>query len=308
MMSSPLLRVVYVVSSSHSGSTLLALLADEHPRVGSVGETAVKPRIRREGRSISQHCSCGVSFERCEFWRRVFRQVSEEGVRFDANCWSNDYRFENPWLDAVLTRETSLTMLRRLRRWASRHLPGYRQRVARIDRANVSFIGAVLAQTGASVFLDTTKLLTRLSHLLEVRELDVKVVQLVRDVRGFAASGKRRGLSVEQAARVWRSDQQAIQQMVAGLPAGRTLLMRYEDLCTQPRETLARLWAFCGVEPAEPPTIVRSSDHHVIGNSMRMGGTIEVRLDETWRAALDDHEERRILEIARPLSQQLGYA
>ena len=303
----PPLRVVYVASSSHSGSTLLALLADEHPGVASVGETAIKPKIRREGRAASQHCSCGAPLQQCELWGRVFQQVSNEGIRFNANCWSNDYRFENKWLDAMLTRETSLTILRRVRRATLRHLPRSAQRMARIDRANVSFIKAVLAQTGATVFVDTTKLLTRLSYLLEIPDLDVKIVHLVRDVRGFAASGKRRGVSVERAARVWRNDQRAIQAMVAAVPGERTLMMRYEDLCTQPRDTLARLWALCGVGPAEPPAFVRSSDHHVIGNSMRMGGSIEVRLDETWRAVLDDREERRVLEIAGPLHQRLGY-
>ncbi len=302
-----LLRVTYVVGSSHSGSTLLALLAGENPRVASVGETAIKPRIRREGRSLTQNCSCGAPLDQCQFWQRIFRRVTDEGVQFDARCWSTDYRFENRWLDAMLTRETSVFALRRLRRWASRSVPGYRDRVSRIDRANVAFVRAVLSQTGAIVFLDTTKLVTRLTHLLDIRDLDVKVVRLVRDVRGFAGSAKSRGASVVDAANVWRNDQTAILRALCTVPGERKLLLRYEDLCTETRTTLRRLWEFCDVEPVEPRLVVRSSDHHVIGNSMRMSGTIEIRLDESWRARLDDSEQRRVLEIAGTLNQQLGY-
>ena len=85
------------------------------------------------------------------------------------------------------------------RRWATRHLPRLRARTARVDRANVAFVGAVLRRRNASVFLDTTKLLTRLTYLLEIPDFDLRVVRLVRDVRGFAASAQRRGESVDEA-------------------------------------------------------------------------------------------------------------
>jgi len=300
-------RVTYVVGSSHSGSTLLALLADAHPRVASVGETAVKPRVRREGRAQEQRCSCGETIERCSFWRDIVERVHRDGTRAGSTLWSHDYRFEHPWLDALLTRETSMVALRQLRGWMARHAPGYRHRVARIDRANVAFIRAVLSQRRAAVFLDTTKLLTRLTHLLEIPDLDVKVVQLVRDVRGFAASAKKRGHPVHEAAYVWHNDQRAIARALRSMPHERLWVMRYEDLCTRPRQTLARLWAFCGVEPFEVPLPVRASDHHVIGNSMRLKGTIELRLDEGWREHLDANDERSVLAVAGALNRQFGY-
>ena len=173
--------VTYVVGSSHSGSTLLALLLDQHPQVASVGETAVKRRIRLAGRAASQWCSCGESLATCAFWQGIFHDVSSTGVRFDADHWSTEYRFDADWLDALLTRETSTFFLRKLRRWASHHLPVLKQRTARVDRANVAFVRAVLTVPGARVFCDTTKLLTRLTYLLEVPELRVNVVRLVRD-------------------------------------------------------------------------------------------------------------------------------
>jgi len=189
-----------------------------------------------------------------------------------------------------------------------RHLPVLRKRMARIDRTNVAFVQAVLARRGATVFLDTSKILTRVSYLLDIPEIDLRIVRLARDARGFAASAKRRGGSAVEAATVWRNDQAAIDRFLADRPGMPALLLRYEDLCEQPLEALRRLWEFCGVGSVEPSTIIHARNHHILGNSMRMGDTIEVRLDETWRSRLGQQDERLVLEVAGELNSRLGYA
>jgi hypothetical protein len=299
---------VYVVGSSHCGSTLLAMLADEHPEVASVGETAIKPRIRREGRAAMQPCSCGSTVQDCPFWQSIFYRVGNEGLHLDGTRWNNDYRFENRWLDAMMTRETSVALLLRLRRWVPRLVPAYRARVARIDRLNIALIRAVLTHRGATVFLDGTKLLTRLVHLLQIPELNVKVVRLVRDVRGFAASAKGRGLSTVEAAHIWHQDQRAIARVLRTLPNDSTLLMRYEDLCARPGETLQRLWDFCGVQPFAAPSSVQAHDHHILGNRMRMADTITIRLDDSWRTRLTPGEHQQVLTVAGTMNRAMGYA
>jgi hypothetical protein len=299
--------VTYVVGSSHSGSTLLALLLDQHPQVACVGETAVKRRIRREGRAASQLCSCGESLGSCGFWQGIFQDVSSSGVRFDADHWSTEYRFDADWLDALLTRETSMFFVRKARHWATHHLPVLKQRTARVDRANVAFAGAVLARTGALVLCDTTKLLTRLTCLLEIPELRINVVRLVRDARGVAASAKRRGGSVLDATTVWVNDQTAIDRVLADRPALPSCLIRYEDLCDHPAATLDELWRFCGVEPIDSSAVVNPRAHHVLGNNMRMGDTVRVRVDEGWRTLLDSTDEHAVWQAAGAMSGRLGY-
>jgi hypothetical protein len=299
--------VIYVVGSSHSGSTLIAFLADQHPEIASVGETAVKRRIRWEGRAAAQLCSCGASIETCPFWTTLFCRLSADGIPFSADRWRTDYRFEHPWLDRVFTRETSVSTIRHARHWAMRRLPGLRERSRRVDRTNVAFMREVLARGDATVFLDTSKLLTRAGYLCDIPEIDLRLVRLARDARGFAASAKRRGESVATAARVWRHDQIAIDRFLADRPHLSHLLVRYEDLCSDSAATLSRLWAFCGVAPNTPSAVIHTRDHHILGNSMRMGDTIQVRLDESWRSRLGREDEKRVLDIAGDLNTRLGY-
>jgi hypothetical protein len=301
------LRVVYLAGSGHTGSTLLAMYLDAHPEISSVGEIAVKPPIRRRGESRDQRCSCGHRIVECAFWRKVFEGVAAQGVPFGPERWTTDYRYETPLLHRLLSRDSAHPWMRGVQDSAARWLPFHSGRVRRTDRANVAFVRAVLDTTGAAVFVDASKQPMRLAHLLRIPELDLRVVRLVRDVCAYAASAKRRGLRISDAARTWENDQRTISSIVDGVPAGRQLLLRYEDLCREPARQLRRLYAFCGVEPVEPPESVTSADHHVLGNSIRLNGSIRIRLDEAWRASLNEGEVREILSIAGERNQGLGY-
>jgi hypothetical protein len=238
----------------------------------------------------------------------VFEDVSAGGVTLSSRRWRTDYRFEHPLADAVLTKETSILGWRTARKWAMRNLPVLRERTARVDRANVAFVRAVLARRKATVFFDTTKLLTRLTYLLDIPEMDVRVVRLVRDVRGFAASAGKRGGSIIDAAHVWMNDQIAIDRVLSRVPSVPTMLVRYEDLCGEPAATVRALWEFCGVPAIDPSPVVRASEHHVLGNRMRMSDVVEVRLDESWRSGLGSSDEVRVLRIAGSLNDRMGYA
>ena len=160
---------------------------------------------------------------------------------------------------------------------------------------------------GADVFCDTTKQTMRVRRLLLLPELDVKVVTLVRDVRAYVASAKRRGHSISQAANTWLHDQQIVAEIVASLPDHRRFLLRYEDLCADLRPTLSKLYRFAGVDDFNPGDVVVSANHHVLGNSMRLQGSVRVRLDESWRTQLTPDEQQQILGVAGSMNRAFGY-
>jgi hypothetical protein len=301
------LPVVYLAGSGHTGSTLLSILLSEHPGIASVGEIAIKPKILKKTGGERYRCSCGQLIASCGFWREVFQRLNAQGFPFGPGCWPNDYRSANPVVHRLLTKDSSYAAVRALQQWSARHLPIYSTRVARTDRVNVAFVRAVLDVKRASVFLDTTKSVSRLLHLLRIPEIDIKVVALVRDVRGLAASAKRRGYSIRHAAEHWKRDQLVIQEVTDAYGRPR-LLVRYEDLCRCPAETLSSLWNFCDVEPIPFVATPRPVEHHVLGNSMRLAARGDIRLDERWRTELDEREATQALRIAGDLHRQLGYA
>jgi hypothetical protein len=177
----------------------------------------------------------------------------------------------------------------------------------RVDQANLLFFRAVLTRANALVFVDTSKLVTRLTYLLDLADLDVRVVHLVRDPRGVAASTARRGGSAVHAARVWVADQQVIDRTLRNRPGVPSLTLRYEDLCLQPLEALAKFWSLCGVEPSAVSPAVTPGEHHVLGNSMRLKPGAPVRLDDAWRSSLAPDVEAAVWGIAGPAGTRLGY-
>jgi len=301
------LPVVYLAGSGHTGSTLLALFLDAHPRIVSVGETAFKRKLQGS-RGAALTCTCGAPYSECEFWQKIFRGVTAAGYDFSPEQWSNDFRYKGWLAHRLFSRYSARPALRLAQTAAGALLPRHRARVERVRRVNVEFIRAVLRTADADVFFDTSKRAMRLHQLLQTPELDVKVIKLVRDVRGYASSAKRRGGAVPEAALTWRKDQENLDRITRDLPAARVMLLRYEDVCRDPRTWLKRAYAFCGVDPIEPPDFVVSREHHVLGNSMRRNDSIRIRFDESWRTSLTVDEQKRAIAIAGPFHARNGYS
>lgn len=301
------LRVVYLAGSGHTGSTLLALFVDAHPQIVSVGETAMKRKAQWQEKATLA-CTCGTTVEDCPFWQEVFQDVTAAGFELNMRNWANDFRYQNPIAHKLLSRRSAKPLLWAVQRSAGAIIPGHRARVVRVRKANVAFMRSVMRLANADVFFDTSKRAFRLQQLLETPELDVRVVTLVRDVRGYVASAVKRGASLRDAALTWRRDQESVAAVTRQLPRDRVMLLRYEDLCRDPETWLRHMYDFCGVEPMDPPAVVRSREHHVIGNSMRLSDSIQIRLNDSWRDALTVDDQVRALAIAGPLHQSLGYA
>lgn len=301
------LRVGYLTGSGHTGSTLLALFMDTHSQIVSVGETAIKPGLR-SGTTPAHLCSCGEPLENCCFWSRLFDEVGRSGYELNASNWSNDYRYDSRILHLLLSRYSSLRTVRALQNMAGSLLPFHRARVRRTDQVNVAFVRAVLKMARADVFFDTSKAPMRLWHLLRIREFDVRVVLLVRDVRGFCGSAKRRGQSVPDAATAWTNRQRILTDIAAGLPADRLTWLRYEDLCASPARSLKTLQQFLQVRVEDPPECVLSRDHHVLGNRIRRDGAVRIRPADDWSRTLTQSEIREALRIAGETNERFGYS
>jgi hypothetical protein len=301
------LRVGFLTGSGHTGSTLLALFMDTHPQIVSVGETAIKPGLR-SGSEQLHRCSCGHPISECRFWQTVFEAVGRTGHELNASNWSNDYRYESRILHLMLSRYSSIRPARALQDIAGGLLPFHRARVRRTNEVNVAFIRSVLQIAGADVFFDTSKAPMRLWHLLRVPELDVRVVLLVRDVRGFCSSAKRRGQSVKEAASAWNNRHRVLADIAARLPDERVTWLRYEDLCVDPSRRLKELQRFLQVDEQEPPEFILSRDHHVLGNRIRRDGAIRIRPADDWSKTLTASEASEALRIAGQTNERFHYS
>ncbi len=74
-------KIIYILGSGHSGSTLLDMSLGTHPKVFSAGEVAFYSHYieqmphKKIDKKIGFACTCGKRISNCKFWQQVSRQV-----------------------------------------------------------------------------------------------------------------------------------------------------------------------------------------------------------------------------------------
>lgn len=291
--------IAYVAGLGFSGSTLLSFLVARHPALVSVGElTGPQPEA-----SADYACSCAEPVRGCPFWREIAARMERRGVRFDPLAW--DVRFDlgrTRWIRHLLVRSLGSARLDRARDALVARIPSQRARLLELFARNRALAETILDVSRRSVLVDASKHPIR-ARFLARAGFDVRVVHLVRDPLGFAAScRKNQGMPLGAAVRLWlRGNRQALRLA----DEFEVLLLRYEDVCANPDRAVGAVATHVGVEPvALQPTQPVS---HVIGNSMRLGFSGAIELDEQWRSLLSPDEVTRVLAETRALRERFGY-
>jgi len=155
---------------------------------------------------------------------------------------------------------------------------------------------------------DTSKGTYRLYRLLKNTNIDVRVIRIVRDVRAFVASKKRKDITASEAAKLWQHSQASLNHVCSLFDPKRILLIRYEDLATNPSNYMQQIHEHLGLQAAETSLAVDPTQHHVLSNRIRTQGTMQIQLNEKWKTALTEREGAVALSIAGSFNRQFGYS
>ncbi len=303
------LRYVCIPGSPFTGSTLLGTLLNEHPHCASIGAAVGLPRRP----DLSTYlCSCGARFRDCEFWQDIATRTASLGYPvsvFESGFWNTHLRLSRqPMLNALLARSLGADGLNDARDAVVGRWPGARAAILRMGWNSWSLASAVLARTGKSVFIDTSRDHQRPKYLAMHPKLEVKVIHLFRDPRGNSASiMKHTGADAATAARQWTHYNVEARRVRRYLPESAWLPLRYEDLCADPQAVFDRISDFVGVPKAVIQIGARAGESHIIGNKMRLKAVSEIREDRSWETRLSDEDLSVLTRIAGPTSRELGY-
>lgn len=242
------LKVIFIASLSHSGSTLLDLMLNAHPDVVSVGELKQLGRFARfekQGRRL--RCTCGAaSLFDCDFWSGVSAQTDSAIGRTIRDLNVEDYDDR-----------------------------------ATFNEDNVALFRAIATVAGKSNIVDSSKHVTRLARLLESPDLDVFPVFLLRDPKGQICSSQKSEAGLVKLIGNYVRTNREIHDLVKNRPHA---VVHYEELVSDPVQTLSALMQELGlgfdshqIRWAEPER------HNVGGNGMRRSTSSELKLDEKWR-------------------------
>jgi hypothetical protein len=316
----------YLSAASHSGSTLLAMLLNSHPRIASAGEL----KLNNLGDLSGYRCSCRELIADCRFWQQLVAEMSDDSAPFqldDAGTHLND-------IDSAYVRRLLRPLHRNRFTEAARDAalalsPTWRRALPRWKGQNRRLIRAVSNASGCDVVVDSSKIGIRLKYLIRIPDQRVRVIRLVRDGRavaltyidaaqfadakdpslrggGFGAN-RHRDLTMEQAAREWRRSNEEAISILATLDHDQYIQIRYEDLCQDVGGTLAKIFTFLGLENSDQHRRFKDVEHHVVGNGMRLDSSSSVVLDDRWKSALDEKQLGEFDAIAGDMNRSLGY-
>ncbi len=320
------IRLVYILAASHSGSTLLAMLLGSHSDICTVGEL----KATSLGDTDRYLCSCRRKIKECPFWTGITRDMAERGYEFDITNSGTDIRNSaSPYVRKLLNPLHRGPFLEKIRDTALDLSPNWRKQLPKIQAANTMLMECILAQTGKKIIVDSSKIGIRLKYLMRNKSLDVKIIRLIRDGRGVAltymdperfadasdqqfrggGTGDNRAKErpMIEAAREWRRSNEEAEAILRHVDQERWLEIRYEDLCAKGEKTMPRLLRFIGVDSEKMPADFRNTEHHVVGNGMRLDSSNEIRLDERWKTTLNGSDLKIFESVAGELNRRLGY-
>ena len=324
-----MLKLVYILAASHSGSTLLSMLLNSHSKVVTTGE--LKFSSKAIGDTNRYRCSCGQFINQCEFWQKVKEQMQNKGYEFDISNSGTDFNaVDSKYVQKLLKPLHRGRFLELCRDCSLNISPSWRRDLPQIQKRNAALIETILEITGAQVVVDSSKTDLRLKFLLRNKRLDIKVIRLIRDGRavaltymnpaefadtkrpdlragGTGGNREKERLSMAQAAHQWKRSNEAAENLLRRLDKTRWIEIRYEQLCSDTEKTLNNLFNFIGLDPDMRNHDFRSVENHVVGNGMRLDTTSNVKLDERWKTTLNKDQLHIFDEVAGTLNRRLDY-
>ena len=288
-------NLIYIASIGRSGTTLLDSMLGAHSDVVTVGEFEIWPHEIRGGGVRAG--SCGESVLRCPVWTEVRRRV-------------DPMTQPPPRLDAFRETHNAGKTLRYRRLQDFGQGPLSRDLVRQVEQYganNRALYDALLDVTEAETgrrptwIADSSKDVYRLLWLVRSGHFNVKVLHMVKNPRGFVYSVTKPWLSSGDRLRAPKQMYYTARQSLAWVARNRLfsalaerhldprayLLVRYEQLASEPHETFRRICEHVEV-PYEADAVdgFRSGCQHTIaGNPMRYE-TRAIELDERWRTKL----------------------
>jgi hypothetical protein len=280
----------------------------------------------------SYRCSCGELISQCDFWGNVKLAMAGHGMKFDIrNSRTSLREIPSRYVQRLLKPLVRGPLIETLRGMLLRASATWRRHLSQWQDRNLTLIDCIAKSSGATYVADSSKIGIRLKYLATLDLANVKVVRVIRDGRAVALThlkpaefadatdpglrgggsgssfSNRYALPMVAAAREWRRSNEEAEQILRTIPAHDQVCISYEQLCTNPRETMNRIFSFLELPESGEYENFRDVSHHVVGNGMRLDQGNEIRLDDRWREVLSPNELAEFERVAGKLNRSYGY-
>ncbi|MGD1854401.1 MAG: sulfotransferase [Leptolyngbyaceae cyanobacterium] len=239
-------KVLFILGTAHSGSTLLSLMLSSHHKIFALGELSNLPDFHKKDRSI-----CDICEGKCSFWDTQF---SSEELNRLTDCLVNQR----------LHKYIPLKVERQVRSLIGRD---------QIFRPYTKIFSKL--PDSVQVLIDSTKTVWWIEKQLQLPEfrpnggLKPKLLHLVKDGRAVIASQIRRrpNSDIEKLSHKWLQRVTKSQALFESFPQADRLCIAYEALATEPEKTLREICNFLDLDFTPKLLPYWESEHHFISGN-----------------------------------------
>lgn len=251
-------RIVYIMGTGRSGTTILEVLIRNNPEIFGAGEIT---HIFRDGFLKNKECSCGKATLNCEVWGRVLEK----------NQWSavEVKDFEKVFSNVTRHGAFPLIALGIINR----------ERQCEFEIVNKKLFSSIKEVTGANIIVDSSKYPSRALFLAEHYPGDIKILCMTRSPSGLiSAFGKQHEEEQKPKSLIMASIYYLYVLMCMYIVKQRLrdqcYILRYEDLRSDPIGILTGIQKWGGYNLNNSIELLKNNEwfdigHIVTGNRLR---------------------------------------
>lgn len=271
------MKLIYIAGCGRSGSTLLDLVLGTSPNAFSAGQLEnvlffLKESDERRPDKKTFKDDQGATPDDSAVWGPVKRTLEEARAQvYDPRC-------------PLSVRGLTWSLLRRK--------PFY------MDHFDDDLLyGSILQQArkvkgpDVDVIIDSSKNIKRLVSLRQSSQLDIYVIHLIRDVRGYVYSNAKRGMPWLAALRRWIVLNCAYAlYLPRAFPSSKVMRISYDRFTEDPPSVLRAINNWAGLKVDETGYLQALADdksYRFSGSSMRFRGVPAIARDLSWKRGLN---------------------
>lgn len=302
------LKVIHIVGSGRSGSTLLDIILGSHTDAVSGGElinafSAVE--------NFDEYCACGRAARNCEFWIDVF----ENWASGNGKDWQIEItKLKNKYESLLSTPVLLLSKLFKTKDYL------------RYQTLHKRFYQSIAEVSGKNIIIDSSKNPLRAYVLMDIAGIKPVVIHLIRDGRAVAnsllksfqkdpESGVQKDLKpkpISRTAVFWVILNLLTEWLIANQQSASYRMIRYEDLMTDFKKEMDRLGEVISLDYSEIGNMVTTGKkleigHLIAGNRLRMADYVTLAPDYSWRESLSNRQKAIFWLIAGITARRYGY-
>ncbi len=294
-------KLIYIISTGHSGSTLLDILIGTFPNVFSTGEfrylTWLLYSTQNGAGSVEKEnvCTCGKRFQECEMWSKIISKT-EEDEKIDIFNNPSTYKTtllsdfkdkgKSPLLISIIRKLVSFEMFFLKNSFFSKCF----KKLYVTELKNIwKLIDTIGEVTNSDYVVDSSKNMLRYYLLKKERPEDVFLIINYRDNFGFANSYIKRNILPEKSLKKKNRYIFKTNKLIKNLEPN-YMKTKYEDFVKEPDILLRKISNHLDIkyESKQIEEINTKNYHLVAGNPMRFRGKLNIIYDDSWNQQLSE--------------------